>query len=255
MLEGLRRRLEPVGLDLIGVAAVRDYDARVSPSLRIQPRWPGSASAVVIGGGGRAFWDACGAAPCGSDDPLDRFAEHCVESRALDLLAPLAPVPLYPHRFSDAPVSFSHLAECAGLGMPSLLGILIRPDYGTWFALRAAILVAAPLSPTPGLAFDPCPSCAKPCIAACPAGAVVARGWDIPTCAAHRLEAGDCGAGCHSRLACPVGREHGYPVEAQRHHQGHALAAMRRAMAASAGAAGAGGADLRSEANRRGSLF
>ena len=229
VLNVLKSRMAPVGLDLIGVARVGDYDACVGPSLRLGSRWPAARAVVVLGAGGRGFWDACAAAGTGGEDPLDRFAEHCVESIALDVLSAFDPVALYPHRFAREPVSFTHLALCAGLGVPSLLGILIRPDYGTWFALRAAVLVQADLPPSSRLDFDPCPTCAKPCLDACPAGAVSAGfGWDTPVCARHRLERGDCGDGCHSRIACVYGREHCYPPEAQRHHQAYALGAMRR---------------------------
>lgn len=225
MLEDLRRRLLPAGLNLAGVAAVRDYDALVAEPLRIAPRWPAGRAAVVIGNGGRAFWEAARATP--GEHPLDRFAEERVEeaARAVDGVGAI----LYPHRFAAEPVSFLDLALCAGLGSRSLLGILIRPDYGTWFGLRAAILVEADVAPSPPLSFDPCPSCAKPCIGACPAGAVSAgSGWNIPVCAAHRLRGDDCAAGCHSRIACIYGREHAYDEREQRHHQGYALAAMRR---------------------------
>lgn len=242
LLDGLAARLEPVGLNLIGVAEVRAYDARVPARLRLGPRWPWARSAIVVGSGGPAFWNAFvagGRAAAASAHPLDAFAERCFEERALELLGDLEPVAVYPHDAS--PVSFVHLAESAGLGVRSLLGVLIRPDFGPWFALRAAALVSAELPPSAPLAFDPCPSCAKPCVTACPAAAVRgSSGWDVPSCAAHRLAAGDCGDGCHSRLACVYGQEHRYPIEAMRHHQSYALGAMSLLRPAAPGSAAPG---------------
>jgi len=227
MLEPLRRGLEPVGLNLIGVAAVGDYDQRVRAELKLEPRWPATRSAIVIGNGGSAFWQAARSSRfAAASDPLDRFAEHCL-AEAMPLLSAPA-IAIFPHRFAEAPVSFMHLAECAGLGVESRIGILIRPDYGTWFALRAALLLDAEIEPTPPLAFDPCPPCDGPCVAACPGAAVTtARGWDIPLCVSHRLEHDDCGDGCYSRVACPYGAEHRYAIEEVRHHQAYAIAAIR----------------------------
>jgi hypothetical protein len=240
ILRELERRLEPVGLNLIGVADVRAYDAAVPEEASQRRRWPRARSAIVVGSGGPAYWRASRAFAAAHDDerhPLDGFAEHCFETLALDLLRPLRPEALYPHRFTSQPVSFVHLAACAGLGVRSLLGILIRPDYGTWFALRAAALVEVEIEPSRPLEFDPCPSCAKPCIAACPGTAVTTAGWNVPACTDHRKSERDCGDGCYSRLACVFGQEHRYPLEEIRHHQGYAL----RAMTLGAGEEGSGG--------------
>lgn len=234
LLPALRRRLEPIGLNLIGVASLRDYDAGVRAELALGARWPGMRSAIVVGSGGAAFWRAAGAARAKRESPvpdpvgLDAFAEERFATLSRELLQPRSAVMLFPHQFAAEPVSFVHLAACAGLGVRSLLGILIHPEFGPWFALRAAALVPDDLPPSPALAFDPCPSCAKPCVAACPGGAMSASGWDVPACTAHRLGEGDCGDGCHSRIACVYGAQHRYPVEELRHHQASALATMRR---------------------------
>ncbi len=225
-LDGLRARLAEVGLDLIGVTSTATYDAIVPAAHRLARIAPGMRSAIVIGNGGRAFWDAFQrAAPAGLD-PLDAFTRTVVRA-ATDPLPAGARV-VYPFDHPGTPVSFVHLAECAGLGRRSLLGVLVHPEYGPWMALRAALLVPEALTPSPVPAFDPCPSCVeRPCIAACPAGAVGATGWDVPRCMTHRLAVvDDCADQCHARVDCVYGRAHRYPPEAMAFHQASARATM-----------------------------
>jgi hypothetical protein len=226
------------GLNLVGAAAIDDYDAGVPPDRRLARLAPGARSVIVIGNGGGAFWDTfqafCRAHPGyeASADPLDGFTRHTIEAAVA--AAGLGGTVLYPFDFPATPVSFVHLAECAGLGRRSLLGVLVHPVYGPWIALRAAIPVAVEVRvPRPADGFDPCPACVeRACIAACPAGAVTAAGWDIPTCAAHRAPAADpCASRCHARFDCVIGRDHRYPTGALAYHQGRArplLLASRR---------------------------
>ncbi|HEV7732510.1 MAG TPA: hypothetical protein VGR62_10135 [Candidatus Binatia bacterium] len=225
-LDGLRARLVPMGLDLLGVASAATYDATVPAPHRLAHIAPGMRSAIVIGNGGRAFWDAFQRAEMMGPDPLDAFTRTVV-TQALDPLPAGARV-VYPFDHPGTPVSFVHLAECAGLGRRSLLGMLVHPEYGPWMALRAAVLLPETLDPSPVPAFDPCPACVeRPCISACPAGAVGTTGWDVPRCMAYRLQPVDeCAGQCHARVDCVYGRAHRYPSEAMAFHQASARATM-----------------------------
>jgi epoxyqueuosine reductase QueG len=232
VLGALGAAFAPAGMNLVGVASPSDYDARVSPERTLARLVPEAQSVVVIGNGGGAFWNAYRAA-CAREparaalaDPLDTFTRDVV-TRAIGTLGVGGRI-VFPFEFGSVPVSFMTLAACAGLGTPSLLGVLIHPAWGPWMALRAAWFPPLRLvAPRPAEGFDPCPGCVeRPCIAACPTGAVSASGWDVPRCVAYRLSTDDCGLGCHARLACVVGPEHRYPVEALAHHQGRARTTM-----------------------------
>lgn len=233
-LRSLRTRLAPAGLNLIGATSVAAYDAVAPPGWRLGAEHAGVRAIVVIGNGGRAFWDAFtrDGSRAGMRDPLDAFTRATVEAA----VAPLAPDVggvvrvVYPFDVRPPRLSFVHLGRCAGLGAPSRLGMLVHPEFGPWMALRAALLLPVVMeAPRPAARFDPCPACTdRPCETACPAGAVTARGWDIPVCAAHRLaERGDaCGGGCQARIACVLGVAHRHPPEALAFHQASARAAM-----------------------------
>jgi hypothetical protein len=235
ILARLRERLASSGLNLVGVAPAARYDAAVPARWALGPHAPGVRSVVVIGSGGGEFWRAFREAPpAGAADPLDAFTRATVTAAVAPLFAAVdGPIRLvFPFDHRPPVLSFVHLAECAGLGRQSLLGVLVHPEFGPWFALRAAVLLPVPLvAPRPADGFDPCPTCVeRPCITACPAGAVGPAGWDVPRCAAHRLSGtGDaCDGGCHARIACVLGRPHRYPADALAFHQ----AAARWAMAA-----------------------
>jgi hypothetical protein len=222
------RAVAPFGLNLIGVASAGSYDAEVGVGRGLRRHLDGAESVIVVGHGGGAFWGAyrrfCAAHPGHEEraDPLDDFTREVVETACAPLARDSAAHFLYPFGFAGDAVSFTRLAELAGLGHPSLVGVLVHPVYGPWIALRAAILVRERLeAPRPAAGFDPCPTCSdRPCIAACPGKAVGAAGWSVPRCGAHRARPDDpCATRCHARVACVLGPEHRYPEAALAYHQ------------------------------------
>jgi hypothetical protein len=79
---------------------------------------------------------------------------------------------------------------------------------------------------------DPCGSCARPCVEACPAGAVAATGFDFVPCSARRLAEGSpCARTCVARLACPVGTAERYGVAQLAFHMDASLVSLRRHVA------------------------
>jgi epoxyqueuosine reductase len=231
VIDALVAALAPLGLNLVGACALDAYDASLPPDRSLRALAPAARTAIVIGHGGGAFWHAYrrfAAAHPGQEkraDPLDRWTAAAVERALRPLLGDARLL----HPFGVAPVSFTRLAACAGLGVPGRVGVLLHPTFGPWIAFRAAALVRQVVAlPRPADQFDPCPACATPaCIAACPAGAVGDAGWDLARCAGERGRPADpCAAGCHARIACVVGPEHRYPADALIHHQVHARAPL-----------------------------
>ena len=211
LLDVLRRALSPAGFNLVGVTTPADYDAGVPAGRQLRNLAPAARSVIVIGNGGPDLWQRVSAAAPAAPDPIDAYTRDRIEALALPLLGiPRDDVRVFYPFQSDPLLAFMRLGECAGLGAPSILGILVHPLYGPWVALRAALALPVALPPSAPLNFTPCATCAaKPCIGACPGGAVSARGWDVPACVAHRLAAeAACAETCYARAECVYGREY-----------------------------------------------
>lgn len=209
--------------------------ARVAPDVTaaLPDRWqrrPG-ARLVLLGQAGRLLWDQMVAEGIAGPDPCDEYSRRTVE-RWLATTHPDADHEIvYP---GAARLPLVRLAGEAGWGRPSPLGLTIDPHYGPWIAHRIAFVTDAPLEPTVRVARPhPCDSCPdRPCVAACPVGAVDAvDGLDLDACAAHRVAPrSSCELRCLAREACPVGAEHRYGDEQMRHHYGAGLASIREHM-------------------------
>lgn len=142
----------------------------------------------------------------GQADPLDRWSRRVIRelARAWGGRAVLP---------SEGPPwpPFTRWARESGQIHVSPVGLLVRAGTGLWLSFRGAVVLpgARPLpSPEP----SPCDACARPCLVACPAGALGAEGYDTDACHAWLdTPAGeDClQKGCAVRRACPAGSGHG----------------------------------------------
>ena len=241
LVQEITTALAPYGLNLVAATSVGAYESLVPPAYALSPLLTEAKSVIVIGNGGGNFWRGfqsyCAQHPGfreTREHPLDDYTVECTEHSVTPRLERSggSHCMVYPFQFDNGPqVSFMHLAQAAGLAVPSILGILIHPAYGPWIALRAAVVTDQEL-PTEVLTtrFDPCPTCTeRPCLPTCPAQAIHAEtGWDIPACTRHRIGTPtDCVDRCHARYQCVYGREHRYPPDALSYHQARAFAMMR----------------------------
>jgi len=125
------------------------------------------------------------------------------------------------------------------LGHESPLGLLIHPMYGLWVSMRMVLLTTEAIEITETIdgieppdttlmVSNPCTRCAeKPCIVSCPAGAVTKDGWAVQTCASFHETSEQCIGKCHSRLACPVGKEHRHSPLQQLYHNARTIGRKR----------------------------
>ena len=96
----------------------------------------------ILVGNTRTLWQpftsAVRADPALAADPnkLDRYTE-----RTLAGAFPDARIYYSFRRYDGAFLPFQKLAVALGLGAIAPIGLVIHPDYGPWFALRAVILV------------------------------------------------------------------------------------------------------------------
>jgi len=219
-LAEVTQRLRAAGFNLGGCLGVARYDGLVPSAWRASALLPETRTAVVLGAGGRAFYDAFRAAPEGrlAADPMDAYTRRVAGEAAerLDGLALLA-FELRGGCFAD----FVALGRAAGLGAASRLGLLLHPVFGPWMSLRALVLTPLSLPESRPLAdFDPCPACAAPCAAACHGQALAGARFDPAACAATRERELACRHRCDARRACVIGPEHRYGEAAEAHHMG-----------------------------------
>ena len=229
-LQSVCATLANQGFNLTGVTDGQPY----------QEHLPDCQSAVVFANGGTLFWERfiedITANPehfTEHQHPIDDFVLRCLE--AVD------PAPENTRRWitcsENATVflDFRILAERAGIGHQSPVGLLIHPEYGLWVSLRMVLLTTERISRTDLTTDSPCTDCeAKPCVSACPAGAVsISAGWSVQKCASFHRESTVCEGICHSRRYCPIGRQHRHSRLQHLYHNSRSLG--RRVLAQSLG--------------------
>jgi len=252
-LARLRERCRAQGLNLVLPVDVARFDAGAlrRGGVTLVECWATLGAAVVIADGGPGFFEAFARASAASGerdpsartapDPLDGFTVARVRQIASEVFDDPAGTSwrvLFPFAQEPPVLPFQELGMAAGLPAPGPLGLQIHPTFGPWWAYRALLLSAQPLpealgrrgsSPSVG---DPCGSCTKPCVEACPAGAVAASGFAFVPCSARRLEDGSpCARTCVARAACPVGTAERYGVAQLAFHMDASLVSLRRHVA------------------------
>lgn len=225
LCQSLREALEPVGLNVFGVARVNAYDAQVRPARQASTLQPGARSILVVGSGGPALWHAFLAdlrrTPrhlTHEPHPLEAFVQREV-LRADQVLQAIPRRWFFASSDSSVQLDFRLLAQLAGMGSRGRLGLLMNARHGPWLGLRAACFLEADLLADPPAAADLCEGCPAPCIQACPGKAFPTGHWDVDRCSTFHQESSQCSTRCHARLACPHGVESAYPLEELLYHE------------------------------------
>lgn len=172
------------------------------------------------------FWAHLKAQPefrDGADDPVDRWSRRVIGALAEgwkgEALLPFGGPPWHP---------FYQYALRSGRAFVSPVRLLVHDRMGLFASWRGAVRVRAGLArdairETPATQ-SPCPTCAAPCLEACPAGALDASGYDLDRCHAFldRPEGEHClKGGCLVRRACPVSQGYGRLAEQSAWHMRH----------------------------------
>lgn len=201
--EKLTFRLAVAGLNLLSV-----LDARKSGVTGIADNMK---SLLLIGNSGPTLWQVMPANYLQRQHPVDEYTAETLQQLFPAELPDVHWQVLFP-ALADAHVpNLQQLGQLAGWHHPSPLGNGINRLCGLWFAYRAVVVVDRWLPPSKPLVGDsPCLSCVNtPCIAACPASALVVG--QIPrlvACVKYRSEPRSaCAQTCLARLACPVATE------------------------------------------------
>lgn len=182
-------------------------------------------SCLLFANGGRALWEAFSLHLANSDDIVENPLDTWLEQQVKNIASTHIPSPIRYHwLFSNIgatpQIDFRKLALTAGMGWHSHMNMIIHPSYGLWLGLRAILIldvdiVSSTEPPLPNA--SPCLSCPKYCAQACPVSAVSqTTPWQWQTCLTHKDT--HCGKYCHSRLACPIGKEHAHSPLQRMYH-------------------------------------
>lgn len=222
--------LARAGLVMQAVFPIADLpEWAVAPLLEDEADLGRYQSLVMLGQGGPRLWEHIAAVGPASQSRFDEASLALAERFVSEHLEGVDWRVVYP---GEALLPLGRLAELAGWGRPSPLGLTINDEYGLWLAHRIVFLVDADLEAAPQAgSIHPCDTCLdKPCVAACPVGAVDAiGGFDVDACATFRIaEDSTCANQCLARLACPVGVEHQYGRAQMTYHYQAGLESIRR---------------------------
>ncbi len=170
----------------------------------------GTETLVLLGPDEPGFWDHVRRGPefqDGRADPLDRWSRRVISEMARELDA----VALFP--FGGPPYRpFVAWALRSGRAWQSPVSLLVHDRAGLMVSYRGALAfpVRLDLPPVPPRPCDTCEG--RPCLTACPAGALTDTGYDLAACHGY-LDTGPgrgcMDGGCAVRLACPVARRYG----------------------------------------------
>ncbi len=181
---------------------------------------PAGTRALLLVGPGPGFWPHLTAQPeWGGPDPVDRFSRRVLGRLACDLgakaLFPFGGPPYHP---------FYRWALRSGRVWDSPVRLLVHAEQGLWVSFRGALALPCEVD-LPPPAARPCDSCeGKPCLSACPAGALTAAGYDLPACHGFldRPEGRGCMTqGCAVRAACPLSQGYDRMPEQSAWHMAH----------------------------------
>jgi len=220
VFENIRNYFDQAGFNLTVKIRPEDYDSETVRK-KSGEFVHGARSIILTGFAGKGFWERFNRFLARNpgflekhENPVDDYTREIfgILSQELEALPGVECMAIFPFGEGALDLDFVRLGVLGGVGVPSLLGILLNPVYGTWISLRGAIVTDMKLDvyDAPIRGFEPCPPCDKPCISACPAHTVSENGWDWEACMKHRISTDICSEKCASRLACPYGKEHSY---------------------------------------------
>ena len=180
----------------------------------------GTRTVFLIGPREPGFWPHLQTQPeWGGEDPVDRWSRRVIGRLACDLGGKA----LFP--FGGAPwLPFQAWALRSGAAWQSPVRLLVHSWQGLMVSYRGALAFKEVISQPRPDPHSPCDACAdKPCLTACPVGALGANGYDVPACKRFLATAAgaDClNLGCAVRRACPVSQGYARLAEQSAYHMG-----------------------------------
>ena len=177
---------------------------------------PGTRTLLLLGPREPGFWQAVQASPeWAAPDPVDRWSRRVVGQLACDLggkaLFPFGGPPWQP---------FYTWALRTGAVWESPVKLLVHGSQGLFVSFRGALALREVVD-LPAAPARPCDACAKPCLTACPVGALTGAGYNLPAC--HGFLDSTAGQGCMTggcgvRSTCPLSQAYARMPEQSAYH-------------------------------------
>lgn len=176
----------------------------------------GTRTLLMLGPLEPGFWPNLQGQPeWGGPDPVDRWSRRVIGTLACGLgakaLFPFGGPPYHP---------FYQWALRTGRVWDSPVRLLVHQEQGLLVSFRGALALKEALDLPPSSA-RPCDTCARPCLDACPVGALSGVGYDVPACHAFLdtpAGAGCMEQGCAARRACPLSAAYARLLEQSAYH-------------------------------------
>ena len=178
----------------------------------------GCKTLVLLGPEEPGFWPAmCQSPHFTGADPVDNWSLKIIGAIAHSLNAE----PLFP--FGGPPYQpFVNWALKTNQTWVSEVGLLIHEKAGLFASFRGALAFRETLDLPRVNSTSPCETCKeKPCLTACPVGAISPRGYDVPACHDYLDGAGEktcMQQGCSVRRSCPASQNYGRLEVQSAHH-------------------------------------
>ena len=199
--------------------AAKDHHLKIFGTCDTEPSDNvGTGTLVLLGPSETGFWHHVSDQPEMSDnapDPMDRWSTRVVT----ELAASCDGKALFP--FGSPTRPFITWALRTGRAWTSPVGLLVHDIAGLMVSYRGAILLSDAAEPMQTLS-SPCETCpGKPCLSACPVGALATNGYDLKKC--HGFldtpEGFPCmETGCLVRQSCPISKSYGRNPEQSAYH-------------------------------------
>lgn len=233
LAEKLKSMFNNKGFNLFRIIESKQYDNLLNESQKTTNILQNSESIIIVGFMGNKFWNMLmeyiEINPEFSNKTNDIIDEYSISviNESLKMIEAFTKncIAVFPFGDTAFSLNFTTLGKLCGIGVESILGLLINPEFGTWISFRGAIIIDLRFDEydKPIDNFNPCTPCTKSCIVACPAGTVTDNGWDWEKCLDFRVKDSECNKNCYSRKACPYGIQHQYSYKQFQHHHNFVL--------------------------------
>jgi epoxyqueuosine reductase len=219
--------LNEAGLNCHAVFAIANFSEEVRVELLARcPQAKNYQQLILIGHAGTQFWRSL------NDNVVDVLDQaHPIDTFTVDVVQKFLQTEypsvdyeiVYPGAYT---LSLQELGKLAGWHHASPFMVGVNSHFGSWFAYRALVLANTDLPVTPEhISASPCLTCeGKPCISACPPGALNDGKFNLEKCIGYRQQDdSQCKTTCLARRACPVASEHRYTNEQMQYHYGRSM--------------------------------